>query len=98
MEGCLWYFIHEVFIIDSSGPSRPMFRRCSKNNKFLPLAQAWGDGREGERDPGGRAGPASNLQPRFSEGIFWPGLACSVEICVYGGKKEKKSKLKLNYI
>lgn len=94
MEGCLWYFIHEVFIIDSSGPSRPMFRRCSKNNKFLPLAQALGDGREGERDPGGRAGPASNLQPRFSEGIFWPALLKFV--CMGGNKK--KSKLKLNYV
>ena len=100
-RGVLWYFIHEVFIIDSSGPSRPMFRSSSKNNKFLPLLQALGAGREGGPQGSGRegwAGPASNLQPRFPEGIFWPpSVACgNVRACEGGGTHTHTPKLFLH--
>jgi hypothetical protein len=83
MEGCLWYFIHEVFIIDSAGPSRPMFRSSSKNNKFLPSAQALGAGRPTGIRERGRAGPASNAtcSPGFQK-EFSALLLLLVELCV----------------
>lgn len=89
-EGCLWYFIHEVFIIDSSGPARPMFRRSSKNNKFLPLKLWELGGREGSGTEGGRAGglaPQATCSPGFQkEGISW---ACLLKSACEGKKHSK---------
>ena len=90
MEGCLWYFIHEVFIIDSSGPSRPMFRRCSKNNKFLPLKLGEMGGRERGIREGGLAQQATcspGFQKEFS-GLAWPAL---LKFVCMGEKKKRKA-------